>query len=287
MKKNNISLFALGAVVISLTMISALIGCKFNLSDTKYLKRPDVEIFENGLRIHGDYVSSDIEHINIYRQDMDNSKIERIALLDPKGDTTEGNQNFFFYDNQVCKNHTYRYYVRFVTTKGEKNRTEWSEQKKATAGADNPKSFQYNLNNAYYEYDKDNAVLTIKPDGKHFEKPSNTVIADIDEYETALVFQTGDLIQTFTVASTDTVNLKELLPQEFYNTDIILLGIVGQKVIRNENAKGAEKPLQSVTWTSLTPVTVKKIDFEHDFIRIDTKYGTNGFDYSILSDNEN
>ena len=46
MKKNNISLLGLGMMVMSLTILSALIGCKFNLSDNKYLPRHPSQLYE-------------------------------------------------------------------------------------------------------------------------------------------------------------------------------------------------------------------------------------------------
>ena len=288
MKKINRSLFVL---IIAAVCLSALTGCNWNLSDTKYLERPDVELIDSGFRINGNYVSSEIDYINIYREDLQDAgktKIERIAVLFPKGDPTPGNQNYFYIDKNIYKNHKYRYYVRFVS-KGEKNRTEWSEVKQhPNIGAESSASFAYNLNSGYYKYDKDSMTLAIQgaPD---FTPPLSTVIDDIDKYKPALVFQAGDLIQAFELSDPNTtklVHLKTLLPQSFLNTDISLLGIVGQKKVENTSGKTTE--LQSITWTDIAKIAIK--DGQNNtlsVIKIEMKYGDEGFDYSINSDNEN
>ena len=288
MKKINRSLFVL---IIAAVCLSALTGCNWNLSDTKYLERPDVNLEEKGFQIRGSYVNSNTKYINIYRQDVHdskNTKIERVAVLFPKGNDDPNDQTYIYKDKNVYSNHKYRYYVRFVTEDGEKNRTEWSEPKAPKAGVDPSASFAYNLNSGYYKYDKDSMTLTIQG-ATDFTPPLSTVIDDIDKYKPALVFQAGDLIQAFELSDPNTtkqVNLKTLLPQSFLNTDISLLGIVGQKKVENTSGKTTE--LQSITWTDIAKIAIK--DGQNNtlsVIKIEMKYGDEGFDYSINSDNEN
>lgn len=289
MKKTKISLLFISAIIFSSITFNS---CNFNLSETNYLTRPDVELVENGFRINGTYVSSDIDYINIYRQDLStsakNPRTERVAILYPKGDETSGNQNYFYIDKNIYKLHEYRYYVRFVTTKGEKNRTDWSEKKThKDYGADTAASFKYDIKNTYYKFDSDNLTLNLSED-KDFTAP--TVISDIAEYVPSLVFQAGDTIQVFeltTPNTTKTINLKTLLPQNFLTTDITLLGIVGQKKVYNTS--GTTPILQTITWTDIAGITVKDKVSGQVLSKIPLKleYGKDGYDYSITSDNEN
>ena len=288
MKKNNISLFCLGAMVISMTIISALIGCKFNLSDTKYLERPDVNVEERGFQIRGSYVNKATEYISIYRQDLhdgENARIERVAILFPKGDEDANNQTYIYKDKNVYKGHEYRYYVRFVTADGEKNRTEWSEKKTSTDGAEASAKLTYTIpTGAAYTLDTDTMTITIPAD-KVPTAPANTVISDISEYKDALVFEVGDVIQVFEISNPNVlrdVNLKTLLPMEFFNTDIKLLGIVGQKTVKN-----SKQELQSITWTDIASIPVKDTNGGVlESMNLKLEYGKSGYDYSIKSDNE-
>lgn len=291
MKKTNISLLVF-SMLCAIYFAAVFSGCKFNFSETKYLTRPDVELTNNGFRINGNYISNDIKYINIYRQDVSQkNNVVRIAVLFPKGDPTPDNQNFYFEDTKVYKNHTYQYYVRFVSEKGEKNRTEWSEKKLAkNVGAETSAKFYYDVNTASYEYDSVNHIFTLK--NGTINAPSNTAIPDIDKYVPALVFQSGDDIRVFELAAPNTiseVNLKTVLPVSFFNTPVKLLGIVGQKTEKNTAVTPSE--LQSITWTELASINL--IDkatggkIENQTITVEVKYGASeGFDYSTISDNE-
>ena len=169
---------------------------------------------------------------------------------------------------------------------GEKNRTEWSEIKTATGGADSTASFAYNINGAFYTYDNINMILEIRDTTKDLTPPANTIISDIADYVPALVFQKGDEIQTFAIVSphtTKSINLKTLLPQNFLYTDLTLLGVVGQKTVK----KPESEDLQSITWTDIAAIPVKDTNgIALSTIKLDPAYGENGFDYSIKSDNE-
>lgn len=285
MKKINISLFVL---IMAAVCLSALTGCKWNLSDTKYLERPDVNLEEKGFQIRGSYVNKDTKYINIYRQETfhKNAKIERVAVLFPEGNDDPKDQTYIYKDKNVYSGYKYRYYVRFVTSDGEKNRTDWTEPKAPTAGVAPGASFAYTVGDLYYVYDSDNLTLTISDNTKDFTPPAASVISDISEYKPALVLEAEDKIQTLELVSPNTtkdINLKTLIPQDFYNKDIKLLGIVGQKVVKN--SKGLK---QYVTWTDIASINIKDtIGKTLTSFKLESKYGAEGFDYTIKSDNEN
>ena len=282
MKKTDLSLF-----ICTLCTAIFLSGCKFNLSGSKYLDRPDVVEHNGYFEIIAPYISSNTESITIYRQnvhDRTDTPVERVAIVFPKGIEDTSDQTLHYKDERVIVAQEYRYYLRFTDKNGIKNRTEWSEKKTLQTGAPSADKLTYKVN-ASYTYTPETMVLSL-PSGTDFTAPDNSVIKDISEYKPALVLQTGDTIQAFEVAGGDTtiVHLKALLPETYLYTDVTLLGIVGQKT--EYNSKNPEV-LKCVSWTNLTPIKVlNKAGNELETFRLEPEYGEAGFDYSTTSDNE-
>ena len=282
MKKTDLSLF-----ICTLCAAIFISGCKFNLSGSKYLDRPDV-IERNGyFEIIAPYISTNTESITIYRQnvhDRTDTPVERVAIVFPKGIEDTSDQTLHYDDERVLVAQEYRYYLRFTDKNGVRNRTEWSEKKTLQTGAPSADKLAYKVY-ASYTYTPETMVLSL-PSGTDFTAPDNSVIKDISEYKPALVLQTGDTIQAFEVAGGDTtiVHLKALLPETYLYTDVTLLGIVGQKT--EYNSKNPEV-LKRVSWTNLTPIKVlNKAGNELETFRLEPEYGEAGFDYSTTSDNE-
>ena len=280
MKKTEISL-----LICAFFTAVLMCGCKFNLTNTKYLTRPDIDIEENHFVIIAPYISTNTESITIYRQnihDSFDSEIERVAILFPKGTDRPEDQTFRYKDERVLAEGEYRYYLRFKDTNGSRNRTEWTEKVKLErGGASNNSQLAYSVNDLKYEYDPDTMIMKL-PTGSDFTAPQDTIIKDIAAYKPALVFQTGDIIQVFEVDDTKNVNLKALLPEEFLYKDVYLLGVLGQKTETNSEDETVKK---CISWTKLAPVTVKTpLD---GIIRLEPEYGKQGSDYTTTSDNEN
>ncbi|MBO4532272.1 MAG: hypothetical protein J5726_01045 [Treponema sp.] len=299
MKKNNISLFALGTMVISLTIISTLIGCKFNLSDNKYLPRPDIRVNKNALCIQGSYVNSDTKYINIYRQDVTDtsfSSIERIAIIFPAG-FDQKNQTYYYDDENIFKSRKYRYYVRFVEADGSKNRTEWSEvlqNDDLSLPNNGSKSFAYTIpSGSVYKYKKE--AMAFELEGNDFIVPD--AFTDFSKYKPALVFECEENVQAIQLRGDPTdpdtlanINLKDLIPSDFFYKEIKLLGIVGQKQqMGKANPEDEEETLQYITWTPLAAIKIKDdgVGNELTTFMLEPLHGEDGFDYSIDSDNEN
>ena len=266
-------------------------GCKFNLTNTNYLDRPDVVIRPGCFEIIAPYISSNTESITIYRQNNDEGTIERVAIVFPKGIEDISDQTMHYDDHNVITATQYRYYLRFTDKNGVKNRTEWSEQKSISGGAEQKNQIAYTTTNIHYVYDAEKMFLTTSPLNAAFTAPDDSVIKDIAKYYPALVFECGTDIQVFelphegtTAADTTAVNLKALLPEEFLYKEIKLLGIVGQKTVYNSKNTDV---LQCVSWTNLSPITVKdSIGTTLSTIKLEPEHGKAGFDYSTTSDNE-
>ena len=283
MKKTDLSLFICAVFTAIL-----LCGCKFNVSDSKYLARPDVLVQGDHFQIIAPYISTNTESITIYRQnvhDRTDSEIERVAIIFPKGieDTTD--QTLHYDDEKVLVSQEYRYYLRFTDKNGVRNRTEWSEKKViTTGGATAANQLAYTVSGDYV-YTPETMVLTL-PSGASFTAPGDTVIKDITAYKPAIVLQVEEDIQVFEVPGADTsnVNLKSLVPENFLYKDVVLLGIVGQKT--EYNSKNPEV-LKCISWTNISPITVKNAaGYILEKFRLEPEYGSAGNDYSCKSDNE-
>lgn len=283
MKKTELSLL-ICTFFISLLMC----GCKFNLTNSKYLDRPDVLDQGDHFQIVVPKINKNTTSVTIYRKNVhekEDSEIERVAILYPKGAEDTTDLNLYHDDYMVILDEEYRYFLRFTDDKGIRNRTEWSDAKKLTSGgASNKDQLLYDVNDLAYVWDPDTMIIKL-PTGQDFTAPDNSVITDIASYKPALVFQRGETIQTFEVDDTKIVNLKALLPEDFLYVDISLLGIVGQKVKTNSEDANVK---QSITWTRLAPVTIEdSVGIELSTIKLEPEHGEAGFDYSTTSDNDN
>ncbi|MBO7583916.1 MAG: hypothetical protein J6T20_08995 [Treponema sp.] len=280
MKKTEISLF-----ICAFLSVLMLFGCKWEVKDNKYLDRPDVvvdtdlDVFE----IRGKYINSNTASITILRQNVDSSEqeIERVAVIFPKNIEDTNDQTFSYKDEKVLTNKYYRYYLIFTNDDGTRNRTEWSDKKKLTSGgADSADKLKYDTSSSHYVFD--NFTLTA---ASAFDAPDNSVITDINDYNPALVFAAGDRIQVFEITNITVVDLKSLLPEYYFGKQVQLLGIVGQRAI--ENSSSAE--IKEIRWTNIAPVTVKNSSGDTlEYLDLKQKFGTtDGYDYSLTSNNEN
>lgn len=278
MKKTEISLF-----ICAFLSVLMLFGCKWEVKDNKYLDRPDVEPNGNTFQIRGRYINSNTKTITIYRQNLDaiDDTIERVAVIFPKNIENTSDQTFIYEDERVLSNKYYRYYLIFTNDDGTRNRTEWSEKKKLTAGgATSVDALMYDTSGSIYTFD--DFTLTTPSD---FAAPGNSVITDIDDYDPALVFAAGDRIQVFKITSMTVVDLKSLLPEYYFGKQVKLLGIVGQKAEPNSQTTD----IWRVSWTNIAPVTVKNSSGDTlEYLDLKQKFGTtDGYDYSLNSNNEN
>lgn len=289
MKKTDISLF-----ICALSMAILFLGCKLDVSNTKYLDRPDVLERDGYFEIISPYISANTESITIYRQNVHNSEdseIERVAILFPKGIEDSSDQTLHHDDRFVLANEEYRYYLRFTDKDGSKNRTEWSDKKVLpSGGAMSADKLAYTVTDKHYVYDAENMTLTLDGAGSLTAPSDTAVIADIASYNPALVFQAGEEIKVFEITtaagSVNAVQLQNLLTKDFFYKDIRLLGILGQKTEKNSKDPDLKK---TIMWTKLAPISVTdQTGKAKTEIKVEPPFGKEeGNDYSTTSDNEN
>lgn len=284
MKKTDLSL-----LICAIFTAFLVCGCKFNLSDSQYLDRPDVIVREGYFEIIAPYISSKTKSITIYRQnvhDSTESEVERVAIIYPKGIEDANDQTMHYDDYCVLGAQEYRYYIRFTDDQGVRNRTEWSDKKALSyGGADARSKIAYTVS-THYTYNPDTMILTSSAD---FTLPAQnaTVLPDIASYKPCVVLQAGEKVQVFEIPEGNTkyVPLKTMVPDDFLDVDVTLLGIVGQKTETNSKDATITK---CISWTCLTPVQVKNAAGNvFNPFQLNPEHGADGIDYSTTSDNEN
>lgn len=274
MKKNSIFI----GIIFSLSILFA--SCKLDVKPENTVHRPDVEVQDDSILITGTYSSSDIQYINIYRKDItNNGSFENIGIIFPSG-FNAANKTFSFTDKTYANGNKYVYSYRFY--EGKFSYYHSGESDEVTAPASGSATVSITVDPAlklkYSDSVKEIALDGTDPSGL----PS--------DYDFAMVISNGSKTQCFhlanyqweakdssgTLVSTKAWNLQVLLPEDFLNTEIEVLGIVGQKKVLN----GASA-VQRIFWTSLYQIPVNNATntILNNKFTVSIPTGTNGIDY--------
>ena len=138
----------------------------------------------------------------------------------------------------------------------------------------------YDANNASLIYERTDYTLAfsgtiIPPDFPEFVT---------EEYKPMLIIQNEDSTQAFELSSIaaggSPVSLRGMLPVEFLDTNITILGIVAQKTIYDDpNKPENERQMKTIIWTEPTEIPVNGAG-SANVINIPAQTGTAGLDYS-------
>ena len=279
MKKNTILI----GIIFSISLF--FISCKLDVKPENTLHRPDVEVQNSGILVTGTYTSSDIQYINVFRKDITNNENPiNIGIILPSGFNAE-NKTFSFTDTTATEGNKYVYFCRYYEGKFGYYQTEYSEEKIAPAGS-SPITLS-DASGTKLIYSDVGKILSL--DGTD---PTLSPLGT-DSYDFALVATNGKETQCFYLAnkdwkakdkdgnlvSTKQWNLQVLFPESFLNTEIQILGLVGQKKEINEDDK-----VQRIFWTPLVSIPVEDANHTiHDNkFYVNIPKGTNGIDYGYF-----
>ena len=279
------SIFALGCIF-------AFATCQLvEITENAKITCPDLNQNPSGTGIIVTLKNSiqDIEYINVYRQEVtgypnesdSTFPIENIGLVFP----SKNNTTFVYPDDYICKNKIYRYYVRLYDKQEGYTLSNWTAGMTPQNGYNDPETLKYSKGtNTKLIYNSNDKKLTISGP---IVAPS--AIDNFDEkFKPALVFSCENGTQAVTFIS-DTENqtpihdgneihLLEILPSNFFNTDLEIKGLVAQF-----EKFGDDDDLQRVVWTELLSIPVYDTDdrqIADNKIVIEVKYGAQGYDYS-------
>lgn len=303
MKKSVIS------ILVTLFVLTINFGCKFSFADGTYLTKPDVEAKDGLISISIPRQSSDTQYINLYRKDVasDDDQIVNIGLLYPSALESTGTV-YIFLDTMVVQNHTYTYMARYCESDGYYP-TEWSNEVTVTGGYEETTSLKYKENGASFAVNETDYTLRLM---------GNILEPDIPDYEPMLIVSNGTKTQVFKIENSkngnvqDTdesdnteadddvdddadsneektnilqdnliISLRGYLPGDFLNTDVTIIGIVGQKVEKSASDDPESQDTGSVKrifWTEPTEIRIR--GYQDKTIHIPAFNGSDGVDYS-------
>jgi len=235
MKHNIIGKTAL--ISLLLLGISLFFTCKyfeFDGDTSGLLSRPNVRSVGSGIVITLPISSSDTEYVNFYRLDIESEEEYNIGILYTKFQN-EDDTIYIFEDSYVVKNHKYKYRARLYETNDGYFWTDYSDEITAENGlADLP---VYTVVSKASEsgkitYKEESRKFVISDGSSHdLIVPSTTGNFDKD-FEPALIVEITKTKSRgiFPIGSTNTEkHFQELLPDNYYNTDIKFVGIAGVK----------------------------------------------------------
>ncbi len=284
--KKGTSFILFFAAILGITFSS----CKLKIEDESLYDKPAVSITKDQVTVVISRVSVDTKYINIYRRDKQNDEVYNIGILFHPEALLEDNKNYIYVDSLVKENHSYDYRVRYRIN-DEYFYSEWSNKIEVTSennAYEESVNLTYQANGATLIYEKTD--FTLKIDG-------NMTAPDFPEFSTEnykpmLIFKSDKLTQAFEIASIadDTIiELRGLLPSEFLDTNISILGIVAQKIIYDDDTfeddadgdgiEDNKKAKKTIVWSEPTELELIGAGSSKT-IYIPSQSGTAGLDYS-------
>lgn len=268
-------------VLFSALNIVLFTSCIGEPTDSDNEVRPDVEISNSSVTIAIQKISNDTKYINVYRKDTTTKKVLNIGIIFPKN-FDSNTQTYIFEDSNVVKDLSYSYMVRYCNKNDAYVNTDWSKAKKVTFGSSSADNLIYTVDAQLNYTANDKSLQIIKKDGSTditITEPSD--ITDFTtKYKPALAFETADAAKVISITDkqldgTEKISLIGFLPEDFLNTEVTIIGLIGQCVEYKEKSTTEAK---RVYWTAPTPIKVK--DSSNNTIQIDTTTNNDGYDYS-------
>ena len=261
---------------------TTLLSCKLKVEDTTLYDKPGVKLITDGIQVIITKVSTDTKYLNIYRRDKADNEIICISLMTHPLSLENDNKTYCFIDKLVKDEHSYDYRVRY-NVGGEYFYTEWSDIQKAKSDdvtyLSDSINLSYQTTGASLRYQKSNNTLKISGTITEPDFPGFAT----EGYTPMLIIQSETATQTFELADISDGTLFPLnttLPSIFLDTDLTIKGIVGQKIIYDDDTKPvADRKIVSVIWTEPATINLSGAG-SSGIINIPSETGSEGLDYS-------
>lgn len=233
-----------------------LSACKFE-EDSKILSAPSVDntsTTSGGISIARERLSATTESVLVYRINVTDSPTKEIHIgtLYPNN---LAETLLIFNDQMVYSSKTYTY--RYVYIEADKSiySTEWSTALKVTDGWSTENSLTYTIpSTTHFEFDPADYTLKLIEAGNISFNPQGS--SWLTNYSPAIILKTAYNQLSFTLADrvysgSDPLELKAILPTDFYDTKIYCSGIVGRYPEMNKNNK-----IERIYWTEPSPINL-------------------------------
>ena len=268
--KKETSFFYIAAAILLLTVS----GCKLKVEDSELANQPEASAL-NDITIVIPQLNNDTDYINLYRMDTHDGEVLNIGMLYHPNSLLD--KNYFFTDTLVFKNHKYKYRARYHDSTGY-HYTEWSNEVKAEADTfldESNHSIEYDVSGANFSYSNTAYTITISGDITPPDFPG----WNVDEYTPMLIVSNSRTTQLFKLDSIEDgaiINLRNLLPFDFQDTDITIKGILAQKQVYKNNKE--EDGVRFTVWTPASDIKISGA--RNNTMNIPSQRGQTGLDYS-------
>lgn len=275
-----------------LTIVSILLlsigfsGCNLvSIQDKDLADAPGVAETSGGITLTIYRYSTDTRYINIYREDVSdtaNGEIVNLGIIFPSAYGSDA-RSYLLEDKWIENGHKYQYMVRYAEADGLYYNSEWSSTATCSLSLQEA-GIKYDTTNSQFNYNKADYTLTIHGAPIAPALDSFTIVEDGDnseKWKPVLAVKAGSVVQVFSlesIADNTIINLRGLLSAEFLNTEIQILGILGQKEIYTKPTDGSTPVIKMILWTLVSEIPIE--GYSGNLITITSESGTAGYDFS-------
>ena len=264
--------------LLSLTFVTA---CKFE-DEGNTISAPSVDNTSTpsgGISIARERLNSSTDSVLVYRLNVsDTPNVEvHIGTLYPKNISEN---LLIFNDQMVYASKTYKYRYVYIDSDKKRYSTEWSTALKVIDGKKTDESLVYTIpDETYFDLSPEDYTLKLmKADKIDFNSSQETWL---DNYKPAVILKTAYNQLSFGLAErvfsgNDPLELKSILPADYYDTKVYCGGIVGRYQDVNKNNQ-----IERIYWTEPSAIKVLKsgIDVTKTGFTLDSVSADSGIIY--------
>lgn len=269
---------ALFITLLSLTFVTA---CKFE-DEGNTISAPSVDNTSTpsgGISIARERLNSSTDSVLVYRLNVsDTPNVEvHIGTLYPKNIS----ENLLIFNDQMVYNKKkYRYRYVYIDSDKKRYSTEWSTALNVIDGKKTDESLVYTIpDETYFDLSPEDYTLKLMEADKIDFNPSQETW--LDNYKPAVILKTAYNQLSFGLAErvfsgNDPLELKSILPADYYDTKVYCGGIVGRYQEVNKNNQ-----IERIYWTEPSAIKVLKsgIDVTKTGFTLDSVSADSGIIY--------
>lgn len=269
---------ALFITLLSLTFVTA---CKFE-DEGNTISAPSVDNTSTpsgGISIARERLNSSTDSVLVYRLNVsDTPNVEvHIGTLYPKNISEN---LLIFNDQMVYTSKTYKYRYVYIDSDKKRYSTEWSTALKVIDGKKTDESLVYTIpDETYFDLSPEDYTLKLMEADKIV--PPDKDDTWLSQYKPAVILKTAYNQLSFGLADRvfsgdDPLELKSILPADYYDTKVYCGGIVGRYQDVNKNNQ-----IERIYWTEPSAIKVLKngIDVTKTGFTLDSVSADSGIIY--------
>jgi hypothetical protein len=246
-------------VLLSLGFVTS---CKFE-EETNILSAPSVDntsTTSGGISIARERLNPTTESVLVYRINVTDAPTTEVHIgtLFPKN---LSETLLIFNDQMVYSSKTYKYRYVYVEADSSRYTTEWTTELKVTDGWSTEDSLVYTIpEDTYLEFDPEDYTLKLVNAGNISYNTQGK--SWLTNYKPALILKTTYKQLSFALLDrvykgADPLELKAILPTDYYDTKIHCVGLVGRYPELNKNEK-----IERIYWTEPSVIKIMRSEMD-------------------------